>query len=318
MRCRPPSPLGSRFLPARREGGGIRYLWTVSTQGPTPEPTGEKLIARHHFEAVIRRAAELAMSEGEGEEEHFSQAEVVRIASELGLAPRHVRQALHELPALESPPSAFAGYFGSSVVSASRFVPGDADLTVRRLEEYLATREYLQLVRRKQGRLIFQPAEDTISLLARGLLRPSNRFQLARARKVVLTAGAMDGEGAHVQIAADLEDQRKSAVRSGIGFGASGGLMTALTGVGLAALGGLEPTAATGGLILTAILGGPIAGGWIGLKVAAAGFRRRFAAARLELDGLLDRAERGERLEPPAAPWRRRLELKMLGRHGGG
>jgi hypothetical protein len=288
----------------------------VSTPGTPPEPTGEKLIPRHAFEAVIRRAAELAMGEGEGEE-HFSEAEVVRIASELGLSPRHVQQALYELPALESAPSAFEGYFGSAIVTASRVVPGDAELTVRRLEEYLSTREYLQLVRRREGRLIFQPAEDTISLLARGLLRPSNRFQLARSRRVVLSAGAMETGRTHVQIAADLEDQRKSAVRSGIGLGASGGMMAALTGVGIAAIVGIEPTAAAGGFALTALVGGPLAGAWAGLKVAASGFRKRVAAARLELDGLLDRAERGDRLEPPPAPWRRRLELKMLGRHGG-
>lgn len=291
----------------------------MSTPQNLPEPTGEKLIPRHEFEAVIRRAAELAMSEGEGEE-HFSEVEVVRIAAELGLSPRHVQQALYELPALESTPSALSGTFGPSVVAASRVVPGDADLTVRRLEEYLSTREYLQLVRRKEGRLIFQPAEDTISLLARGLLRPSSRFHLARSQKVVLSARALDAGRTHVQIEADLEDQRRSAVRTGIGVGASGGLMAAITGVGIvaAAAGGLEPTAAAGGLILASLLGGPAAGAWVGLKATASGFRKRVAAARLELDGLLDRAERGDRLEPPPAPWRRRLELKMLGRPGSG
>src|SRR5690606_18606228 len=121
----------------------------------------------------------------------------------------------------------------------------------------------------------------------------------------------------HVQIAADLEDQRKSAARSGIAVGASGGLVAALTGVGIIAAAGMEPGAAAGALMLTALVGGPLAGAWAGIKVAASGFRKRVAAARLELDGLLDRAERGDRLEPPPAPWRRRLELKMLGRHGG-
>jgi hypothetical protein len=35
--------------------------------------------------------------------------------------------------------------------------------------------------------------------------------------------------------------------------------------------------------------------------------------ARTELESLLDRAEHGERLEPPPAPWRRRLQMKFLG-----
>jgi hypothetical protein len=288
----------------------------VSTPENLPEPTGERLIARHDFEAVIRRAAELAMHEGEGEE-HFSEAEVVRIGAELGLAPRHVQQALYDLPAIESQPSTLAGAYGPAVVTASRIVPGDADLTVRRLEDYLATREYLQLVRRKEGRLIFQPAEDTISLLARGLLRPSNRFQLARARKVVLSARPVEKGRTHVQIATDLEDQRRSAVRTGIGIGATGGLMAGITG--MAVIGAtMDPTALTGAAHIASLLGGTAAGVWVGIKATASGFRKRIAAARLELDGLLDRAERGDRLEPPPAPWRRRLELKMLGRHGGG
>lgn len=284
---------------------------------PAPEPAEEKRIARHDFEAVIRRAADLASREGDIEEEHLSEGEVVRIGAELGLAPRYVQQALFELPALESEPSALAGVFGPSVVSASRTVPGDADLTVRRLEEYLSTREYLQLVRRKEGRLIFQPAEDTISLLARGLLRPSNRFQLARSRRVVLSARSMEAGTTHVQIATDLDDQRRSAIRTGIGVGASGGLMVGLTGMAIIA-GTLDPTALTGVAHVASLLGGTAAGIWVGIRATASGFRKRIAAARLELDGLLDRAERGDRLEPPPAPWRRRLELKMLGRHGSG
>ena len=38
--------------------------------------------------------------------------------------------------------------------------------------------------------------------------------------------------------------------------------------------------------------------------------------ARVELEGLLDRAERGEPLEPPPAPWRKRLQMRMLGHLG--
>jgi hypothetical protein len=52
---------------------------------------------------------------------------------------------------------------------------------------------------------------------------------------------------------------------------------------------------------------------WATLKWSASRFKTRMAAAKLELDGLLDRAERGDRLEPPPAPWRRRLQLKMTG-----
>jgi hypothetical protein len=288
----------------------------VTTPEEPPDKPG-KTIARHDFETVIRRASELAMREGDTEE-HLSEDEVVRIAAELGLSGRHVQQALYELPELESEPSSLAGYYGPSVITTSRIVPGDADLTVRRLEDYLSTREYLQLVRRKEGRLIFQPAEDTISLLARGLLRPSSRFQLARSRRVVLSARPIEAGKTHVQIETDMGEQRRSAMRNGIAVGALGGLTAGLAAVGVI-FATVDPSVVTGFAQVTSIVGGTAAGIWTGIKVTSAGFRNRLAAARLELDGLLDRAERGDRLEPPPAPWRRRLELKMLGpRHGHG
>jgi hypothetical protein len=277
-----------------------------------------KNIGRQEFEVVIRRAAELSMREGESEEQ-LSEEEVLRIGSELGLSARHVQQALYELPELESEPSALSGYYGPSVVVSSRLIPGDADLTIHRLEDYLATREYLQLVRRKQGRLIFQPAEDTISLLARGLLRPSSRFQLARSRKVVLTARPLEEGRSHVQIATDMGDQRRSAMRTGVIAGSFCGLATGLTGAAAIAF-TMDPGIATAAAAIASVAGGTAGGLWIGIKASASGFRKRLAVARQELDGLLDRAERGDRLEPPPAPWRRRLELKMLGTrgHGGG
>ena len=52
-------------------------------------------ISRRDLPAVVKRAAELAAVEGDAEEA-ISEEEVVRIAAELGLSERHVRQALFE------------------------------------------------------------------------------------------------------------------------------------------------------------------------------------------------------------------------------
>jgi len=52
-----------------------------------------------------------------------------------------------------------------------------------------------------------------------------------------------------------------------------------------------------------------------GLAATRAAFRSRLAGARFELEGLLDRAEHSQSLEPPPAPWRKRLQQKLLG-HG--
>lgn len=274
-----------------------------------------KNITRHDFEAVIRRAADLAMSEGEAED-WLSEDEVVRIGGELGLAPQHVRQALYELPALEPEPSALARVYGPDMITASRIIPGDVQPTLARLEDYLTTAEYLHLVRRLEGRVIFQPAEDAISLLARGLLRPSNRFQLARARNVVLSVRPIEEERTHVQITTDMGDQRRRAMGTGVFVGGAGGFVfggLAATAVLFSIDAGL---AANAGALAT-LAASTAVGVWVGIRSTASAFRSRLDAARLELDSLLDRAERGERLEPPPAPWRRRLELKMLGRQHG-
>jgi hypothetical protein len=241
-----------------------------------------KNIGRHEFEIVIRRAAELAMREGESEEQ-LSEDEVLRIGSELGLSARHVQQALYELPELESEPSALSGYYGPSVVVSSRVIPGDADHTIRRLEDYLSTREYLQLVRRKHGRLVFQPAEDTISLLARGLLRPSSRFQLARSRRVVLTARPLEEGRSHVQIATDMGEQRTSAIRTGVIAGSFCGLAAGLTGAATLVF-TMDPGIATAASAIASVVGGTAGGLWIGIKATASSFRNRIGVARQELE----------------------------------
>ncbi len=271
------------------------------------ESTG-KAIARPDFEAVIRRAVELSLQDADAQE-RLSEDEVIRIATELGLSAKHARQALYELPELDSERSVFERQFGPAVLVASRAVPGDAQNTLRRLEDYLHTGEYLQVVRRQQGRLLLMPAEDTISLLARGLLRPRHRFQLSRSRRVALTARPLDTTTTHVQIATDMSEQRQSSVRNGVAAGTLGGIIVAGTAAGLVGI--HVPDAAAPVAAIAAAIGGLAASISSAVSVTGARFKKRMAAARLELDGLLDRAERGEALEPPPAPWRRRLQLKM-------
>lgn len=276
-----------------------------------PAVDTERAIQRHDLEAVIRRAVELSLTEHESED-RLSEDEVIRVATEVGLPAKLARQALYELPAMPSTPSFYEKMFGPAIISASRAIPaGDADRLRKRLEEYLHSHEYLQLVRRRAGRLYFVPAEDTISSLARGLLRPSKRYQMARARRVVVDVRALDESSSHVQIATDFEKQRTEASRGAmIGGGAvgaaAGGVAAALIGFNadpsmLTAIGQAAAFLGVGAASLTGVV-----------RLAGRSFRQRMLEARVELEGLLDRAEHGERLEPPPAPWRRRLQ-RFLG-----
>jgi hypothetical protein len=261
---------------------------------------------------VIRRAVELSLSERDAEEQ-LTEEEVVRVATEVGLPARLARQALYELPSLSSTPDFWDPIFGGPIISSARAIErADADRLRRRLEEYLSAHEYLQLVRRKGGRLFFVPADDTISSLARGLLRPKSRYQLARARRVVVDVRTLDEKSSHVQIATDFSQQRGTAARQSA---VTGGIIgTALGGLaaGLIAISS-DPSFATYAGEVAAFVG--VAGGTITGAVRLAGrqFRRRMLEAKLELDGLLDRAEHSERLEPPPAPWRRLLQQRLRG-----
>jgi hypothetical protein len=285
----------------------------VSSTGPLPEESQEsgRSITRRDFEAVIRRAAELSASEADNENESLSEDEVIRIASELGLPDRYVRQALFELPQIEM--NAGQGdYFGDAVLTATRIVPGDPKKMLRRMEDYLSTREFLQVVRRRPDRSFLMPAEDAISSLVRGLARPSRRYHLARAKRVVLSVRPVDDDRSHVQIALDFSDQRRSALRGAWLGGTLGGIAIGTTAAIFVGLADLPAAVTIAGQIaaFAAGFGGVAAAAFAGTRAA---FRRAIAGAKFELDGLLDRAEHGQTLEPPPAPWRRRLQQKFLG-----
>jgi hypothetical protein len=274
----------------------------------------QRALARRDLEAVIRRAAELSHSEADAEE-RISADEVVRIASELGLPQHHVLQALNELPTLKAEPSWTQRYFGVPIVTGTRRVPGEAPQTSRRVEDYLTTREYLQIVRRVRDQVLFEPAEDAISSLARGLLRPGSRHHIARARRLLLTVAPLDAASTHVRLEADFTDQRSRYVRAGIGGGAVGGIMLGALGAVAVDVTLAPSLAATIGSVL-AFGGGVAASVTAGIMSAGARFRARLDHAREEIDALLDRVESGGRLDPPPAPWRRRLQMRLFGERG--
>ncbi|HEX6309105.1 MAG TPA: hypothetical protein VFZ69_13000 [Longimicrobiales bacterium] len=262
-------------------------------------------IARRDFEQVIRRAAELSLGETDADE-NLSEEEVFRIATELGLPAQHVRQALFELPELRVRPRWYDGWFGPAVHSAGRVVPSAKDPVLRRVEDYLVTREYLQILRRRRDTIALVPADDTISSLARALARRGNRHTIARATRLMVGVHGIPGDSSHVRFDIDLSDTRRDLLRTGAIVGGSLGLASgaiavmAVTAVVPEALGPLpEALAFAGAWTATAAAG---------IRVAASRFRERVFAAKLELTGLLDRLERGDRLDPPPAPWRRKLD----------
>jgi hypothetical protein len=284
----------------------------MERQPPQDEP--ERGITRTDLELVIRRAAELYTREAESDDQ-LSEAEVLRIADELGLPQRHVRSALYELPAPAAEDARLRRWYGPAQVQGTRVVAGAPPLVLDRLEEYLVTREFLQLLRRQGHRAVFSPADDTISSLARAVRRPHRHWQIARSRRVLVAVRPMPDEASHVRIDLDVAEQRERALKAGIAGGVALGIpLAAILGLPASAVvfelaGGPAAAVAALGTGATA-LGASIAAG---MAVGRARFANRIDKARTELAALLDRLEAGGRLEPPAAPWVRGLRSRISG-----
>ena len=277
-----------------------------------PKETAARGITRDDLQLVIRRAAELYTAEADADEQ-LSEAEVLRIADELGLPGRHVRQALYELPRQRSPEGWVDRWFGPPAVVETRVVPGDPSAVVDRLEDYLVTREFLQVLRRQGEKVALSPAEDAISNVARAVRRPQRQWQIARARRVLVEARPIPEDESHVRLEVDVANRRTRAVTGGIVGGA-------LVGLPLAA-GAFFPVghivfdiagdAAGYAAGLAAGAGAFTASVSAGMAVARARFKARVQDARLEVASLLDRLEGGRTLDPPPAPWLRSLRSRI-------
>lgn len=282
----------------------------LSSQRPAPEGRG---ISRGELQLVIRRAAELFTAQADADE-RLSEAEVLRIADELGLPGRHVRQALYELPRVPGEESGWLDrWVGPGAVVGTRVAPGPPDAVVDRLEDYLVTRELLQVLRRQGGKAVFTPADDPISSVTRAVRRPQRQWQIARSRRVLVEARPMPDQESHVRIELDVEPQRRKAVRSGVVGGALVGLPLAAgaffpVGHMAFAVAGDVAAYAAGLTAGAGVFSASVVGG---AAVARARFRARVDNARLEIAGLLDRLEGGRKLDPPAAPWLRSLRSRI-------
>jgi hypothetical protein len=282
----------------------------MSDAVPPEQPVHGRAVARRDFEEVIRRAAELSAREGDPEE-LLTEEEVLRIGEELGLSVHHMKRALYELPELSSAPCWYDRYFGPAIFSVARVVPGRPEPTLRRVEDYLVTREFLQVARRRGQSIAFTPADDTLSNLARAFLRPSTRHVIARASRFMVSVQPLPNDESHVRFDIDLGEERRRRVNTGLALGVIGG--TTL-GAGAAVLVATSTPTLLGPLPELLAFGATlVAVGTASVSAAAARFKNRVLAAKFELAGLLDRVEHGESLDPPPAPWRRRLQLRLFG-----
>lgn len=272
----------------------------------------DRRISRQELQLVIRRAAELFTSETDADE-RLSEEQVLRIADELGLPGRHVRQALYELPPRPEREGWIDRAYGPAAVQETRVVRGAPDEVMDRLEDYLVTREFLQVLRRKGAKAAFSPADDAISNVARAVRRPQRQWQLARSRRVLVETRPMVENESHVRLELDMGPQRRKALTSGILGGTLIGLPLAAgaffpVGHMVFEIAGDAAGYAAGLAAGASTFGASVAGG---IAVARSRFRARVDSARFEIASLLDRLEGGRTLDPPPAPWLRSLRSRI-------
>ncbi len=259
-----------------------------------------KSLTRAEFEAVMKRASELALSDPYDGQSSLDEAEVLRIASEVGLPDKHVRRALAEVRANEDPAGIVDGWFGARQVRGSRVVGTSKDELRDTLDHFLVAGNLLEAVRQGTDLLLYRPAVDWISHFARAGASMSRRAHWAAAREIEIHLEEVDAKSTLVEIRVDPNIRGQYTAGAAVSVLLLGGG----TAVGVAVLVSSVlalPTLAV--LSLAGISAGVVAGSTAGIIGHYS--RRAREEVQQELEGVLDRLEQGEDLAPPPASWRR-------------
>ena len=264
-------------------------------------------LTRKEFDEVIRRAAEIAVSEPEGGSSGLTEKDLFRIAQEVGLDERHVQKALVQVRS--SPPTGRGpanALYGPSSVVASRVVPGSREDLVKKIDEFMVAGQLLQAVRKGTSVLLYRPAVDWASQIARAASSTSRKYYVASAKRVEIRFEPMEEDRLLVEIEVEpgtRENYLAGGIIGGLGGGAGVGIGL---GLAIAAAGPAVLGVAAGVAAGSAVLGGLC---W----VTGAYHKRRLLEVRAEIEGILDRLESGESLEPPPSSWRRWVRRNFHG-----
>jgi hypothetical protein len=256
---------------------------------------GGHYLTRQDLEALIQRASELDSETGKVPE--LSETDVVRIASDVGLSEGSIRRALAEYRGGGGELLADHGWLtkvvGSSLVKATREVPRPAEEVRLELENHFQSNESLRLIRRTRGTSLWEPDRGLVSSLLRGLDFSGRGYQLAKKTQAIeLDVVPLGEESCHVSLTTDFRSQRAGWFW-GLGIGAGVPLAFGTTAV---IAGSLDiPNA------LTALSPAFVVAS---MALARSGYQKAVGKLRLVLDGLLDRVEHDEPLEPPRPAWR--------------
>ncbi len=248
-------------------------------------PTGPRSapdLPRAALERVLLRAAELHTAQGELPEV-MTEADLLKLAEEVGIAPLAVRQALAEermRVTLPEERGMLAAVVGPAGFAASRVVGGSAKDLLARLDRAMESDENLTERRRFPDRVVWG-ARGGFAGAVRGLVRLDGRgFPLTKADEVSATVLQVEAGKVHVRLEASMATRRARTLRNGLLGVLGGGVVTAA----LLAMSVMAPLAIAAGAVLA--VSAP--------QLARRGYRRDAQATQLTIEQTLDRLEFGD------------------------
>ncbi|SRR6266542_2390620 len=193
---------------------------------------------RQAVERVLARAAELqGASPGSDSTDLITEAQILEIGKEVGLAPETVNQALAEERTRVHVPEErglLAQFAGAGFASATRTVTGNQQAVLAELDQWMQRQECLSVQRRFPDRITWEPQRGLLGAIRRTVNVSGRSYHLTRAAQVSATVLAVDDRRVVVRLDADLSASRKTRVEIGGLLGGAGllgaaGLSFALT-----------------------------------------------------------------------------------------
>ena len=121
-----------------------------------------------------------------------------------------------------------------ATVHASRIVPGTIAELKLQLDDFLVATQLLQPVRRAPELLLYQPALDWASQLARAASFTSQKYYIASAKSVEIRFERVDDEQTLIEFLVDPGTRPEDIAGAVRGGSAAGGVSGALVGVAVA------------------------------------------------------------------------------------
>lgn len=259
---------------------------------------------RAALDRVLARASEIQLAGAHvgDSSEAISEAQIIEIGKEVGLAPAVLRQALAEERTriqLVEERGLVAKIAGPGTASASRTIAGEPAAVLAAVDHWMINKECLQVQRRFGERVVWETQRGLWSGIVRSVNVAGRGYDLCRAASVAATVSEVSPGRTHLRIDADLAETRAARVRNASIFGGVG-VVTA----GGAALLGVAITAAPVFILAAAMV--PLAGFGFAAVATAEGHRKVAERVQLAIEQILDRLEHGD-LRLPGKPASNRL-----------